>query len=1251
MRWLICAEFRTSEVRTSIQKSRRAQQTIRELSAHHAFPSFGFVLGWSLMKERITTLAHWFAGRLNRLAALLESAGRPAVTQSKFIDLAPTDQADRAGVYSEALLYATNNAKVSNIALTGPYGSGKSSIIQSFLKRYRRSALHISLAAFVPEAGTVGGKVSRQEIERSILQQMLYGADANKLPLSRFKRIQSPGVLSIFKSLCIMLGLIALLYVFLKREDIISGTFFTPLALSNWFNIGILAVAALFLWMALHKFYVASFGVSLKSISLKDIEIRPTSDNLDSILNRHLDEIIYFFQSTDYDLVIIEDLDRFDDAEIFVTLREINSLVNENAGIKRTIRFLYALRDDIFTNTDRTKFFEFIIPVIPIINTSNSIDMVLEQGKRLELDERLDRQFLREVSRYLNDLRLIQNIFNEYAIYVNNLEIDDENVLDANKLLAILIYKNVYPRDFEQLHRGEGNLADILNRQDELIAHSETAHRSEIAEIEMGIENAERQTPSDLKELRQIYAMALIEKLPDNIMSVSLDGGEWVASRELTGFSAFEQLIQAPQLICLNVHNNRVRQDISSLQHDVDPQKSYLQRKAEIERKSVTHKNESLRRIQDIRSRITTLRAAKFNELVRLNADRANDLFDGFGEKGELARFLILEGHLDDTYYQYTSLFHSGRLSPNDNKFLIQIRAFVTPEPDFPIDNPKEVVAAMRDEDFRQSYVLNVKLVDCLLSDRLRYADQTAKLFEFLSSEFESCEGFFDAYYAGGHDVPGLLSALTGAWKEFVPTAIASPRNISHVTQLLVSLPEGSLETLANDFDELSEFVSAHLPEILAHTPELAPERLECTGFEVKDLAAIKDHPGIVRFMFEKGRFELTIANLEYVYQGILGENNLEPLRARNYTSLRSTNNALLMERIDRDFDLYFQDVLLKLQDNSSEDAEAILAIISRDDLDQDGLREFLGRQTTLLPTLEGVPVKLHAMLFQLHVIEPTWMNCLDFMKGDGFEAEGLVAYFDREDVRAAILNDPIPSDAVAQPLRQFLVEAVSLSDAAYQEYAHALPMPFENFPEGLERTKLRILIDEGKITFSKESFDALAHDTDLQLLFVAANIDTYLADPDGFPLDDDFREELLRAEIDNGNKRAIVDLMDLSAVAGLPERAALVGPIIDHADANISGLDANIAQSLIAHSRPIATQISLFNKCHSLLTDNDVRQVLVSLPRPFSEITTGYNTPRLTNNAENIALVKWLDSRNIISSWSEGGIFTDDIRVNLYRR
>lgn len=1153
------------------------------------------------MIKTTTSLTRWLANSLNRIVCWLESKDRSAAMQSKFVDLAPTDEADKASVYSEAILFATTNAKVSNIALTGPYGSGKSSIIQSFLKKYRRPALHISLAAFDPEVDSGGEKASRQEIERSILQQMMYGADANKLPLSRFKRIQSPGVWSIFKSLYIVLGILALWYVIDQREEIISGAFFVPLALSNGVNLGIFAFAAIFLWVAVHHFYVASFGLSLKSISLKDIEIKPAHDDQVSILNRHLDEIVYFFQSTKYDLVIIEDLDRFNDAEIFVTLREINSLVNENTGVKNTIRFLYALRDDMFDSTDRTKFFEFIIPVIPIINTSNSIDMVLEQGRRLELDGRLNRQFLREVSRYLNDLRLIQNIFNEYAIYVANLEKDEEGLLDANKLLAILIYKNVYPRDFEQLHHGAGNLAGILSLQGKLISHGETVYRTEIEELEREIQIVEGQTPSDLKELRQIYAMALIEKLPGNTVGVSLDRRTWIELPQLACHDAFEELIGTPTLHHRNVNNQQHYVDVSTLQSDVDSQKPYRQRKVEIESKAAENRSKSLRRISELRSNIAPLRTTKLNVLLRLNADRVQDPFENFGENGELARFLILEGHLDDTYYQYTSLFHSGRLSPNDNKFLIQIRAFVTPEPGFPIDNPKEVIAAMRNEDFRQSYVLNVKLVDTLLSDRSRYLDQAQKLIKFLSSEFEGCEDFFYAYYASGGHVAGLLSRLADTWKGLVPAAIASPKNIPHVTQLVASLPESSLKTLAKDFDELPAFVSANLPAILANSPELAPERFECLDLEVKELAAIKQHSTIVHFMFEKGLFELTIANLEYVYQSILGESDLELLRERNFTAIRSTNNATLMKRVERDFDLYLHDVLLELQGNSKEDAPAILAVVRRNTLDKADLREFLKRQTNLLPTLEDVPEGLQAMLFQQNMIEPTWVNCLSFMEGDGFEADSLVKYLDRDDVRATILELPIPTDSDFQQLCQFLIKADSLSDAAYREYAYVLPRSFNEFPEELEPTKLRILIDEGKITFTEESLDALADNRDLQVLFVATNIDTYLADPDSFALDDGFREGLLQSEIDNVTKLRLVELMDLEALVGLPERSALIGSIIDNADANIPNLNGSIAQSLITDSTPIATQISLFNKLYSLMTDDEVHQVLDNLPKPLS--------------------------------------------------
>ncbi|GLK72223.1 putative membrane protein YobI [Ancylobacter dichloromethanicus] len=936
-----------------------------------------------------------------------------------------------------------------------------------------------------------------------------------------------------------------------------------------------------------------------------------------------------------------------------MTLREINSLVNANAGVKRTIKFLYALRDDVFINTDRTKFFEFVIPVIPIINTSNSIDMVLEQGKRLEIDGRLDPQFLREVSRYLNDLRLIQNIFNEYAIYVANLETDGENNLNANKLLAILIYKNFYPKDFEQLHRGEGNLADILGRRDQLVAHKEAICKEEIAEIERKIDVAERQTPSDLKELSQIYAMTLVQMLPANVNSVSRDGQSWIPLHSIVGHDAFEHLIAVPHIFCRDVYSSPRRIDISALQNEVDSQKTYIQRRAEIENKSEANKSGSLRRIRELRATIATLRTAQFNELVRSSTDRVTDLFDGFGEKGELARFLILEGHLDDTYYQYTSLFHSGRLSPNDNKFLIQIRAFFTPDPNFQIDNPNEVIAAMREADFGQSYVLNVKLVDCLLNEATRYSDQTRKLFEFIASQFDGCVDFLEAYYATGRAVPKLLSRLTDEWPQFIPTAIASKRNLSHITQLVTNLPESALETLARDGDELPDFVAAKLPEILALAPDLVPERLARIGFEVRDLPAIGKFTGIVRFMVKRGRFELSIANVEHIYREVMGETNLVAFRERNYTTLRSLTDRTLITRVERDLDIYLSDVLLELHDNSKEDAAAIADLLGREGIDEDNLREFLGRQTALLPALEGIPEKLHATVFEQQRIAPTWDNCIAFMEGSGFAAEILVAYLDRKNVRAVILEHGLHNVRETLRLREFLVTANALSDESYREYVRAVPNTFKNFPKSLDSSKLNILIEERKIAFSRETVESLNVNTDLPVLFVAENIEDYLTDPGIFGLDDDFREGLLQADITDDDKRAIIDLIDLSTLTEMPKRAALIGPILDRTNARISGIDAAKARSLILNSRPVETQISLFNKFHSTMTVDEAREVLVALPDPFSEITTGYHTPRLPKSDENRALAQWLEARGVISSWGEGGgwLLADKIRVNLKRR
>ncbi|HDR1069746.1 TPA: hypothetical protein QB323_002084, partial [Pasteurella multocida] len=141
----------------------------------------------------------------------------------------------------------------------------------------------------------------------------------------------------------------------------------------------------------------------LKEVRFKiqDAEFNIVNEEIKSILNDHLDEIIYFFQQTKKNVVLIEDLDRFNNLTIFIRLRELNRLIN--SACKQRVVFIYAIKDDMFLDKDRSKFFDYIIPVIPIINPTNAYDFIKTAYKSVVSD--LDDLFLRRTCLYFDDMR------------------------------------------------------------------------------------------------------------------------------------------------------------------------------------------------------------------------------------------------------------------------------------------------------------------------------------------------------------------------------------------------------------------------------------------------------------------------------------------------------------------------------------------------------------------------------------------------------------------------------------------------------------------------------------------------------------------------------------------------------------------------------------------------------------------------------------------------------------------------------
>lgn len=219
------------------------------------------------------------------------------------------------------------------------------------------------------------------------------------------------------------------------------------------------------LWVSYHifRYIIKSYSNSkLNKLNLKDAQIEIEEEN--SIFNKHLDEILYFFQVTPYDVVVIEDLDRFETEKIYLKLRELNQLVNESKIVGRHIVFLYAIKDDVFVDEARTKFFDYITTVIPVINPSNSKAKLKAalQARGFE-DNEIPDDDLSEIAFFIQDMRILTNIANEYSQYRNKLYDPNKKNLNLTKLLAMIVYKNYFPKDFAQLHRRDGDVYKCLS--------------------------------------------------------------------------------------------------------------------------------------------------------------------------------------------------------------------------------------------------------------------------------------------------------------------------------------------------------------------------------------------------------------------------------------------------------------------------------------------------------------------------------------------------------------------------------------------------------------------------------------------------------------------------------------------------------------------------------------------------------------------------------------------------------------------
>lgn len=445
------------------------------------------------------------------------------------------------------------DTKIHNIALSGVYGSGKSSILEKVVKDLEEERPHttrtISLAPLAAQLKEQDDKkndsvsdkdksTSKQPsgatpkssnnssitnlIQKEIIKQLLYGTDPEKIPASHFHKMNEIGLgKQIFSSLAFGMLLLFILNIYQWPYSYIQKPLtWLPIPTSITKILAEIVIICLLSIATFALFHYFGTRIHLAKIDVGTAGIT-LGENSDSYFDQYLDEIIYIFEKTGIRTVFFEDLDRFQDAQIFDSLRELNQILNNDPKLQHTestiqkisqrlhfshpakeknsrsstpIQFVYAIHDAIFSNQyvsadaqianqeslahsfSRAKFFDIIIPVVPFVSASNSYQIALETLEDvLDANDPQMINLLELVADTIPDKRTWINIRNEFIVYREHLFVQSPEGrftsklgLEESHLLAFIIYKNCYLDDSVKIHDGKSKLDYFYNNAREL---------------------------------------------------------------------------------------------------------------------------------------------------------------------------------------------------------------------------------------------------------------------------------------------------------------------------------------------------------------------------------------------------------------------------------------------------------------------------------------------------------------------------------------------------------------------------------------------------------------------------------------------------------------------------------------------------------------------------------------------------------------------------------------------------------------
>ena len=1031
--------------------------------------------------------------------------------------LSPIDDFKRHKEYIIRLKNAIDQPNVFNIALTGSYGAGKSSILKTFKAYYPEyHYVNVSLASFVEVNMSESDSTPKsnedsfeEQLEYSILQQLFYHVKATNIPESRFGRIERTSSRKrILMTVSILVFVVANLFLFCQEQ--LAKFFLIPTeVLKSSFLFG-LSICVFILGICVILFQLILFikKISIKNLTLDKATLEFEEKKNVSIMNRYLDEILYLFQEKKYNVVIFEDIDRFENTHIFTKLRELNLILNQSEEIGRRIIFLYALKDDIFANAEeRTKFFDYIVPVIPFVNVSTSGDLFRRKIADLHIPETEVRSsFITDISAFVNDMRVLTNVVNEFDLYRNLLD----KKLNKEKLLAMILYKNLYPTDFSLLHQNKGVVYETFMSAKTLRDEIQKDDWARLEEIDLEIQAINEEYVKSIEELRAVIIGKLMKLWPGEDWNIYCNRSR----KSITDLYSEEniQLILKGNVSFESRYNYRPRNlTLDEIKTTLGESYYYTKRKEQIQsaaNNKIEYLRDERRAFMDeiaVTNKYTLLDIAKSDR----NIFEYVGTIKGHEEKYKVLKYLLEKGYVDEEYFFYISIFHEGRLTPSDQEFLLSIKFNAPKEFDYKLQEIPSLIQNLSVVDYDHKGILNKDLLKFYLLHEDEYEDKCDAILKQMIVH----EQYIDLLYKfmqEGDCVPTYIKRLAhidkNVWKslymdkkhtnkdkDMVIFTMFKYADINDIRTINTSYP---FNIYINDNKNYSNlFVDIDQAR--------AQKLLDMLDLNVQSLKDDSNGTDTYSYIYENNMYALTLDNIKVIFKhNELSVNNLD---SAIYTSIEETELNELQGYVHQELPT-FVDNLMFAPGNTHESSDTIVSLMD-EDIQASDIIKLINHNITLWDDCKSImDESIVSTLFVKNKIKMTFKNVKHYCSciGSWNIDDTLVAFMNRNEEKSmeeftklVEINDEHEIELLAS-----VVQSDDINDnIAFSVFNnHYLIDIWCNDLSQLNKTRVRYVVDEGIISISPSTYqDIITEHPLLSKYLLCKNPDNIISEWDEF--------------------------------------------------------------------------------------------------------------------------------------------------------